>query len=555
MGAEVDNKLLSRRQFRDSPWLGRITVITFEAPLFPTDERFTMVFQPTRSQWMTALAHLSRRAERLEPVAQAATFVDLANLSTRLVDRSHQVIFGRRGTGKTHALTHLRSELAATGESVVYMDLRVVGSATGHYFSPPDGDRWTPSLNIFVDILQEIHAGMYDLSLSQLEAGEDVTQLVRWMDRFAEAATEVRVAGHTTRSWQSSDERHDTLGAGIKLGAEPSLQVQTGGDWAWSHQRSASVTGLEAPALLLGSLRESLAGVIANLPAQRLWIVIDEWSDLPIDMQPLIADMLRRVVYACPGAIVKVAAVERRTRFWEAGANGSIGLELGADMYTGLDLDEYIKSLLTRGGSPSDFYSEMVSKHVASYLSERGYGYDVGVHSYQVFDVVPHFGDAVFMTGGIPRDLFAVLSIASMEAPDQVTFEHLARALKRYFVQEKEAQSRLVPQNRTLSSSIRDAADGRLRRFLVDRDKVSSERALLDLQDQRLIHLLDRAVGPKGKYDVFAVDPGYYADGLLEAREMRSIDNPWSNWDHVKLAHKFAPVLEIADGRHYWQGD
>lgn len=51
-----------------------------------------------------ALGRLLRRAEDEEPERLAETFVDVGTLFARLSTRDSQIIFGRRGTGKTHAL-------------------------------------------------------------------------------------------------------------------------------------------------------------------------------------------------------------------------------------------------------------------------------------------------------------------------------------------------------------------------------------------------------------------------------------------------------------------
>ena len=85
---------------------------------------------------------------------------------------------------------------------------------------------------------------------------------------------------------------------------------------------------------------------------------------------------------------------------------------------------------------------------------------------------------------------------------------------------------------------------------MVDRDYGSS--AVYDLLDQRLIHLLDRSVGPGGKYDVYAIDLGMCSDALLDGGCIRDADNPWMNWDHVKPRNKFAPILQFDDHVASW---
>lgn len=53
---------------------------------------------------------LPKRAETSERSALVETFVDSGSLLTLLSSKDHQIIYGRRGTGKTHALLYLHEK-------------------------------------------------------------------------------------------------------------------------------------------------------------------------------------------------------------------------------------------------------------------------------------------------------------------------------------------------------------------------------------------------------------------------------------------------------------
>jgi hypothetical protein len=67
----------------------------------------------------------SRQAERLRD-----TFVD-SGVAAALEAIDDQVLYGRRGTGKTHALRYLETTVGARGGMAVYVDLRTIGSPDG----------------------------------------------------------------------------------------------------------------------------------------------------------------------------------------------------------------------------------------------------------------------------------------------------------------------------------------------------------------------------------------------------------------------------------------
>jgi Cdc6-like AAA superfamily ATPase len=55
----------------------------------------------------TAFMKLAKRAESKDRAKLVETFVDAEPLLTLLSTTDHQIIYGRRGTGKTHALLYL----------------------------------------------------------------------------------------------------------------------------------------------------------------------------------------------------------------------------------------------------------------------------------------------------------------------------------------------------------------------------------------------------------------------------------------------------------------
>ena len=75
------------------------------------------------SQINSAFLGVQRRAEAVDRQTLVQTFVDIGSLFAVLSSRDHQIVYGRRGTGKTHALLYL-AEQAKTKDAIpVYIDL------------------------------------------------------------------------------------------------------------------------------------------------------------------------------------------------------------------------------------------------------------------------------------------------------------------------------------------------------------------------------------------------------------------------------------------------
>jgi Cdc6-like AAA superfamily ATPase len=80
-----------------------------------------------------AFINFSLRAEKYSDEMLVDTFVDSAPLLDLLSNGNSQIVYGRRGTGKTHALKYVADLVSKRGEMPVYLDLRSIGSNTSIY--------------------------------------------------------------------------------------------------------------------------------------------------------------------------------------------------------------------------------------------------------------------------------------------------------------------------------------------------------------------------------------------------------------------------------------
>lgn len=110
---------------------------------------------------------------------------------------------------------------------------------------------------------------------------------------------------------------------------------------ATSNRRLAR--GSERYHIIFGDLSRAVRGVLDVVAPAQIWLLLDEWSSIPLELQPFLADMLRRNMFTARGFVVKIGAIERRSNFAITGASGDyIGIELGADTSASLDIDKYL---------------------------------------------------------------------------------------------------------------------------------------------------------------------------------------------------------------------
>jgi hypothetical protein len=111
---------------------------------------------------------ISKRAETNQRSTLLDTFVDVGTLFTLLSTLDHQVIYGRRGTGKTHALSYLAEKQAGKGDAVVFIDLRNIGS-TGGLYSDRSKSIAQRATHLLVDTMSFMHETLLGYFLKYAE--------------------------------------------------------------------------------------------------------------------------------------------------------------------------------------------------------------------------------------------------------------------------------------------------------------------------------------------------------------------------------------------------
>jgi hypothetical protein len=199
---------------------------------------------------------------------------------------------------------------------------------------------------LLVDLLSEIHDVLLTAALEDETLIVDEAFIAK-LDELADSISTVRVAGEVERSTEDENKAGTTKDAGIdlSLGANPSLGVHAGGGSSTDARELTKETrrGTEQISLHFAAVARALRALSDALPGKRLWLLLDEWSSVPADTQPYLAEFLVRCVLPLQRFTVKIAAIEQQTRFREVLTDDQvIGIELGADVAANVDLDEFM---------------------------------------------------------------------------------------------------------------------------------------------------------------------------------------------------------------------
>lgn len=319
----------------------------------------------------TILLKLAKRAETYDRQHIVDSFVDIGPLFTLLSNPDSQILFGRRGTGKTHVLAYLSNQIQKTGALSIQLDMRTIGS-TGGIYSDPTIKISERATRLLVDVLAAVHDRLIDEALEKAEE-YDLSRLGPLLDNFFDASSMVVVDGtvETTEAQSSSNTTTDSTKIGLSTTLDKpkaALGYSVEDTTRLIDERKISRSGPERLRVRFGHVGRELERLVRALPKGQLWIILDEWSEIPLDLQPFLADLIRRTILPIHGITVKIAAIEQRCNFRIPDSSvGHIGIEIGADAAASISLDEFLV-FDNNAELAKRFFCELLYRHVRARL-------------------------------------------------------------------------------------------------------------------------------------------------------------------------------------------
>jgi hypothetical protein len=472
------------------------------------------------------LIGFNKRAERSSDAMLVASFVDSAPLFDLLSTPNNQVIYGRRGTGKTHALKFLAEKVESRGEHPIYLDLRTVGS-NGSIYADAGRALAERASTLLLDVLGGLYNELYRLALAKIDTHPNPKEITRRLDALQAALSTVEINGESGVEVIDASSQNATgrWAASAGIGPKPSAAVSFGSRTATQQARTVKVTreGREVARLTFGNISGTLSDVLSLLAVRRVWLLIDEWSEIPIDVQPYLADLIRRTLLPINDITIKIAAIEHRSEFAIVEPQGQyIGFELGADVSADLNLDDFLVFDNSQEKS-TQFVKTLLFKHYDNSEGDGPKFRDADHLIHTIFTQYPVFEEFVRAVEGVPRDaLNLAAKIATKAFGQRVAMQHVRAAARDWYNQDKAAAVRSSPDLNRLLAHIVDQVIGtrRARAFMFSSNvrHVGIEK----LFDSRLLHLLKKNVSahdqPGARFDVYKIDYGCYVDLINTAK-------------------------------------
>ena len=489
------------------------------------------------NELMRMALNLSKRAESYDARHLANSFVEIGNVPTLLRNNDSAIIFGRRGTGKTHLLSYLSSLLKTAGIVVVSIDMRTIGSSSGLY-ADHGIELSERATRLLRDTANAIHEGILEAYTepSSLSFSGDI---IPSLDLLIYSSNSIAIDGAVTReaALQSSAERTSFAQGGLDFsttGPRGTIAFSDALKTGLSESEKQSISGKETIRINFGGLTSALDRVVKCLPNKRLWILLDEWSEVPLDLQPYLADMLRRGFMAVRGVTVKIAAIEHRTslRLVSEASGQNIGIEIGADVAVSVNLDDHMV-FENDSTNASQFFAQMLFRHMRAIAATEKFDFaDMNSEELirRMFTQKDSFNEYVRASEGVPRDAINILSKCALRATNEkISMPIVREAARTWYATFKQNDVLSRPQASALLDWIKSEVIGRrkARGFLLD---VGSRDKLVDyLFDSRVLHIIKRGISSKDsddsgrKFNAWVLDYGCYVELFNTAAEPRGL--------------------------------
>ncbi|MBM7519970.1 ORC-CDC6 family AAA ATPase [Nocardioides nitrophenolicus] len=463
---------------------------------------------------------VSRSERQADPEVLRETYVETGVLP-QVANFGHQVLYGRRGTGKTHVLQVLGAEMEES-ENVfhIYLDIRLLGSA--HMFTDPTQPLAPRCIALFKDLLALLQGRLLDIATDPNRDGsgmEEVSELARYItEKTAEVAS---------RDVKTTRQKENVSQAGLRVGVSgtgPTADLTLGSTARGTNTDEVSYTEALRETIVYSEVYQVLDAALEAMGVEHLVLLIDEWTSIPTDLQPFIAEFLKRSVLPSHRITVKIGSLEYRSRFSLPQPDGGnvVGFELGPDITANLDLDDYY--VYERNPDRvEEIFAAVLFKHVTSgldqaFLDEYGIREATAFRS-RVFTERATFVELVRAGEGVVRDFLGIFGSAFFRANrsgrKKIDLRSVEDAARDWYETDKSA-SLSDAQHAALRLLIDDVIGSRqTKMFMLSREQ-SGHPMILSLFDLRLLHLIERGYSDKEnpglRYNIYALDYGTYVE-------------------------------------------
>ncbi|HXS59682.1 MAG TPA: hypothetical protein VN703_02600 [Candidatus Sulfopaludibacter sp.] len=522
-----------------------------------------------------AISKICERAEYIKKdLADLYVDPDLLHL---LVKPKNQVIYGRRGTGKTHLFARINEYYRKSFNENKVLPISInISSFYDQTNTESDSEKVV--IGIYIALVKAI--------IKELENFAQDNLAISYIDKVfsTKRKDKIGIIEESVKELKAilKGEPADELGKYIieqtqkfssannkegKLSVDAGLSVEGKPKFDFSLKDSLSHINLQDKEkkiqIIMEGLRrlnynkisEHLHKIIDTLDLSYIAILIDEWSRLKISHQPYLAQMLRSTIIGGKKIFLKLACIPFHTQLSFYDINGQpFGYPIGQEIFVDADLDHIYNSHIDLFGL-TVFLELVLQKHLGYTIKTIMDSSYEQIHNYfckSLFENETVIIEAVHASAGIPRDFLRIIIKAYQSSNGRLPIRiNNVRIGAREFFQREKNDEFLNNENETArffeNVFNRVCMPNEDSRFLVSSNN-SNNPIVRELWRNRMIHLIaEKVPGFSNEeyktYDIYAMDLGKFIGLTIFERGQRL-------FDRIRISTGFALKIiqpEISD--------
>ena len=271
----------------------------------------------------------------------------------------------------------------------------------------------------------------------------------------------------------------------------------------------------------LRKIGEVLDEIVDAFELSSLVILLDEWSSIRIECQPLLAEMIKMTLISGRerNIFLKFSCIPGRTCLGSLKSNHqSIGFLMGEELFEGIDLDKYYSSYIEPQENIVIFLMMILHKHLSKNIKQFRDAKFSEVFNYFKSNIFTDDGsmvELVNVSSGIPRDFLLIFTDVFLKSEQNlpISLLDIREAAYEFFHRRKMEQS--------ISDEVTDLFE-RIYKYVSKKSYIffvsntyAKDPLLQEIYNNRWIHLIYQGItlyegAERGNYDVYKIDPGRY---------------------------------------------
>ena len=476
------------------------------------------------SEVRTTIAKLADvvRAENIHSTGYLDLYVGHDALDS-LNNVNNQVIYGRRGSGKTHLLKALQEringEFAESRRIAIYIDSRRILPHSESNSLIPEQIAFLVFRNIIQKLIDAFsenvrpifgRADVISIRTDPLDqdAKETLNRILKTINLELLGTSIRRLAEvPVTREEISKTNKKLILSSSPEAAYDKENELRN------------QTTVKETSFISIFDIAENLEKLVEWLDLNRVICLVDEWSEVPVSAQRHLAEMIKKAFIASQFSF-KIAAIPNRTDLGIKTGEKFYGLEDGGDIF-GYQLDNRyvfeIDKVKTR-----HFFNQLLHKHIGAITPEltlKLLGKKRTENFINLFLTNKALGELLIASAGIPRDFINLFIYSYEQFKDSnakhISVKNIRLATSSWYETDKKKQVDEHPIEKALLQAIVQeiVVNKNSSHFMIG-EQYSTNSHIQSLIDFRVLHLRKKGYSHKDlakeTFNVYSIDYGCY---------------------------------------------